>query len=93
VYWESVHVGPSSLLTTEMRTLKAIERQENLLKWFILSNESCQWDFIPEKFVMDDSQQEVSSDNVGTEQLADDGFDKDYIVTHKKRKNRDRYYY
>jgi hypothetical protein len=76
-----------------MGTLKAVEKQENLLKWFILPNESYQWDFILEKFVVEDSLQEVNSDNVGTEQLADDGFDKDYIVTHKKRKNRDRYYY
>ena len=93
MYGVSVNVGPLSFLTTEMGTLKAVEKQETLLKWFILPNESYQWDFILEKFVVEDSLQEVNSDNVGTEQLADDGFDKDYIVTHKKRKNRDRYYY
>jgi hypothetical protein len=77
----------------EVRTMKAIVKQERLLKWFILPNESYKSDFILEKFVVEDSQQEVNPDNVGTEQLADDGFDKDYIVKHKKRKNRERYYY
>jgi hypothetical protein len=76
----------------EVRTMKVIVKQERLLKWFILPNESYKSDFILEQFVVEGSQQEVSSEKVGTEQLADDGFDKDYIVTHKKRKNRDYYY-
>lgn len=76
-----------------MGTLKAVEKQENLLKWFVPPKELYQWDFTLEKFVVEDSQQDVNPDNVGTEQLADDGFDKDYIVKHKKRKNRERYYY
>ena len=76
-----------------MGTLKAVEKQENLLKWFVPPKELYQWDFTLEKFVVEDSKQDVNPDNVGTEQLADDGFDKDYIVKHKKRKNRERYYY
>ncbi|MGZ4865528.1 MAG: hypothetical protein ACXV5H_12330 [Halobacteriota archaeon] len=71
----------------------ANEKQEKLLKWFVLPNESYKWDFILEKYVVEDSQQEVVSDSVGTKHLADDGFDKDYIVTHNKRKKRDNYYY
>ncbi|HEX7514708.1 MAG TPA: hypothetical protein VF393_03865 [archaeon] len=72
--------------------MQAKEEQEKLLKWFILPNESYKWDFILENIVVEDPQQEVSSEKVRTEQLADDGFDKDYVVTHKKRKNRDYYY-
>ena len=71
----------------------AKEEQEKPLKWFILPNESYKWDFILEKCVIENSQQEVVPDSVGTKQLVDDGFDKDYIVTKKKRKRRDSYYY
>lgn len=71
----------------------AKEEQEKPLKWFILPNESYKWDFILEKYVIENSQQEVVPDSVGTKQLVDDGFDKDYIVTKKKRKRRDSYYY
>jgi hypothetical protein len=69
------------------------EEQEKPLKWFILPNESYKWDFILEKYAVENSQQEVVPDSVGTKQLVDDGFDKDYIVTQKKRKRRDSYYY
>jgi hypothetical protein len=69
------------------------DEQEKPLKWFILPNESYKWDFVLEKYVIENSQQEVVPDRVGTKQLADDGFDKDYIVTKKKRKRRDSYYY
>jgi hypothetical protein len=57
-----------------------------------LPNESYKWDFILEKYVVEDSQQEVATESVRTQRL-DDRFDKDYIVTHKRRKQRDRYYY
>jgi hypothetical protein len=69
------------------------EEQEKPLKWFILPNESYKWDFILEKYAVENSQQEVVPDSVGTKQLVDDGFDKDNIVTQKKRKRRDSYYY
>jgi hypothetical protein len=71
----------------------AKEEQDKPLKWFILPNESYKWDFILEKYVIENSRQEVVPDSVGTTQLVDDGFDKDYIVTKKKRKRRDSYYY
>ena len=61
----------------------AKEEQEKPLKWFILPNESYKWDFILEKCVIENSQQEVVPDSVGTKQPVDDGFDKDYIVTKK----------
>lgn len=72
--------------------MKAIVKQERLLKWFILPNESYKSDFIFEKFVVEDSQLDVSCEKVSANQIADDGFDKDYIVTHKRRKKQDYYY-
>jgi hypothetical protein len=72
--------------------MQAKEKLEKPLKWFILPNESYKWDFILEKYVVEDSQQEVATESVRTQRL-DDRFDKDYIVTHKRRKQRDRYYY
>ena len=73
--------------------MQAKEKLEKPLKWFVLPNESYKWDFILEKYVVEDSQQEVADENAGNRKLADDGFDKDYIITHKRRKQRDRYYY
>ena len=72
--------------------MQAKEKLEKPLKWFILPNESYKWDFILEKYVVEDSQQEVATESVRTQRL-DDRFDKDYIVKHKRRKQRDRYYY
>ena len=72
--------------------MQAKEKLEKPLKWFVLPNESYKWDFILEKYVVEDSQQEVATESVRTQRL-DDRFDKDYIVTHKRRKQRDRYYY
>jgi hypothetical protein len=73
--------------------MQAKEKLGKPLKWFVLPNESYKWDFILEKYVVEDSQQEVADESAGNRKLADDGFDKDYIVTHKRRKQRDRYYY
>ena len=73
--------------------MQAKEKLEKPLKWFVLPNESYKWDFILEKYVAEDAEQEVATESWPIEQLADDGFDKDYIVTHKRRKQRDRYYY
>jgi hypothetical protein len=72
--------------------MQAKEKLEKPLKWFILPNESYKWDFILEKYVVEDSREEVASKSVRTQRL-DDRFYKDYIVTHKRRKQRDRYYY
>jgi hypothetical protein len=73
--------------------MQAKEKLEKPLKWFVLPNESYKWDFILEKYVVEDSQQEVADESAGNRQLADDGFDKDYIITHMRRKQRDRYHY
>ena len=72
--------------------MQAKEKLEEPLKWFILPNESYKWDFVLEKYVVEDSQQEADTESVVIQRL-DDGFDKDYIVTHKRRRDRDRYYY
>jgi hypothetical protein len=73
--------------------MQAKEKLEKPLKWFVLPNESYKWDFILEKYVVENAEQEDTSESRGIEQLAEDGFDKDYIVTHKRRKQQDRYYY
>jgi hypothetical protein len=73
--------------------MQAKKEEEKPLKSFILPNESYKWDFILEKYFVDESQPEVIRDNVGTKQLLDDGFDKDYIVTQKKRKRQKSNYY
>jgi len=73
--------------------MQAKEKLEKPLKWFILPNESYKWDFILEKYIVEDAEQEATTEIRAIEQLADDGFYKDYIVTHKRRKQRDRYYY
>jgi hypothetical protein len=73
--------------------MQAKEKLEKPLKWFVLPNESYKWDFILEKYVVESAEQEATSESRGIKQLAEDGFDKDYIVTHKRRKQQDRYYY
>ena len=73
--------------------MQAKQKLEKPLKWFVLPNESYKWDFILEKYVVEDAEQAAAAESMGTQQLLDDGFDKDYIVTHKRRKQRDRYYY
>jgi hypothetical protein len=73
--------------------MQAKEKLEKPIKWFVLPNESYKWDFILEKYTVEDAEQEVTTESLAIEQLAENGFDKDYIVTHKRRKQRDRYYY
>jgi len=68
------------------------EERERPFKWFILPNESYKWDFILEKFVGENSHEEVVPDSVSTKQQMDVSFDND-IITQKKRKRRDSYYY
>ena len=73
--------------------MQAKEKLEKPLKWFVLPNESYKWDFILEKYVVEDAEQEATCRKLADSTAPDDGFDKDYIVTHKRRKQRDRYYY
>lgn len=56
--------------------MQAKEKLEKPLKWFILPNESYKWDFILEKYVGEDAEQEVTTKSRGIEPLADDCFDK-----------------
>jgi hypothetical protein len=72
--------------------MQAKEKTEKPLKWFVLPNESYKWDFVLEKYVDEDSEQEATTQSRGIERLADDCFDKDYVITHKRRKQRDYYY-
>jgi len=71
--------------------MQAKEKTEKPLKWFVLPNESYKWDFVLEKYFVE-SQQEATTESRGIERLADDSFDKDDVVTHKRRKQRDHYY-
>jgi hypothetical protein len=57
--------------------MQAKEKLEKPLKWFVLPNESYKWDFILEKYVGEDAEQEVTAKSRGIEPLADDCFDKD----------------
>lgn len=62
------------------------------LKWIILPNESYKWDFILEKY----APQSPAEEGTGREDIdeeADSRFDKDYIVTPRRRRRMDGYYY
>ena len=66
--------------------------KERPLRSFIMPNESFKWDFILEKYVREEeAERETHAKPWQTEDL--DGFDKDYIVTRKKRRTQDRYFY
>ena len=65
--------------------------KERPLRSFIMPNESFKWDFILEKYVREEEAERASAEAWQTEGI--DGFDKDYIVTRKKRRTRDRYFY
>lgn len=73
--------------------MQAKEKLEKPLKWFILPNESYKWDFVLEKYEIEDYEQEATAEWRGIEQLVDDCFDKDYIITDKRRKRRDHHYW
>ncbi len=67
-------------------------RRERPLKSIIMPNESFKWDFVLEKYVLEDEfEREVLEERWRKER--DDGFNKDYIVTRRKRKTQDRYFY
>jgi hypothetical protein len=43
--------------------MQAKEKLEKPLKWFVLPNESYKWDFILEKYVAEDAEQEATSES------------------------------
>ncbi|MGZ8886434.1 MAG: hypothetical protein ACXW1O_07695 [Halobacteriota archaeon] len=57
--------------------MQAKEKTEKPLKWFVLPNESYKWDLVLEKYVLEDSEQEATTQSRGIERLADDCLDKD----------------
>jgi len=65
---------------------------EKSLKWIILPNESYKWDFILEEHAPE-SRAEERADRERIDEEADERFDKDYIVTHRRRKRTNEYYY
>ncbi len=67
-------------------------RSERPLKSIIMPNESFKWDFILEKFVLEDEFERETQGKRWHEER-DDGFDKDYIVKRRKRRTQDRYFY
>jgi hypothetical protein len=73
--------------------MQAKEKVETNLKWFILPNESFKRDFILEKYVIEEVREETAAESEKSVMLPENSFDKDYILTYKRRKNRDRYYY
>ena len=78
----------------EVREKDASERETGETPQMVCPAERMyKWDFILEKYIVENAEQEATSESRGIEQLAEDGFDKDYIVTHKRRKQQDRYYY
>lgn len=69
-----------------------VYERERPLKSVIMPNESFKWDFILEKYVLEDEvEREALGERWKTER--EDGFDKDYIVTRRKRRAQDRYFY
>lgn len=57
--------------------MQAKEKLEKPLKWFVLPNESYKWDFILEKYVGEDDEQEAFNESIVIKRLADDCFNKD----------------
>ncbi len=91
VYRACIDVGLQPLLITEVRKMRVYER-ERPLKSFIIPNESFKWDFILEKYITEDeAEREAREERRHLERT--DGFDKDYIVAHRKRRTQDRYFY
>ncbi len=71
--------------------MRTYER-ERPLKSFVIPNESFKWDFILEKYVREEQvERDVLEERRQIERA--DGFDKDYIVTRRKRSIQDRYSY
>ncbi len=70
-----------------------VYEKERSLKSFILPNVSYKWDFILDKYAAeDDTEREDVTERQETKR-GDDEFEKDYIVTHTRRRPHDRYYY
>lgn len=75
----------------EVREMSKNEK-ERPLRSFILPNESFKWDFILEKYILEDEAKRGALEECRQTERAD-GFDKDYIIARRKRRTHDRYYY
>jgi len=71
--------------------MHAKKKTEKPLKRFILPNESYKWDFILDKYAVEDGDREATTERRGIEKLGDDGFDN--VITRRRRKQRGRHYY
>ena len=71
----------------------SVYEKERPFKSFVLPNESFKWDFILDECVTEDDARREAAAKRRETQRADEGFDKDYIVTRQRRKLHDRYYY
>ncbi len=67
-------------------------RRERPLKSIIMPNESFKWDFVLEKYVLED-EFEREAQGEPWQKEREEGFDKDYIVARRKRRTQDRYFY
>ena len=74
----------------ETEQMETEQRSKKRLKSDTLPRESYEWDSMREKFFVETFPKVATA--VAKIQDADDRFDKDYIVTHKRRKKRDIYY-
>ncbi len=69
-----------------------VYERERPLKSFIMPNESFKWDFVLERYITEGgAAREARVERRRVERA--DGFDKDYIVAHRKRRTQDRYFY
>ncbi|MGB9370858.1 MAG: hypothetical protein WCB79_02855 [Halobacteriota archaeon] len=73
--------------------MHANKKAEESIKWFILPNESYKWDFILDKYAGEEADKEAIPERRGIEKHGDDGFDTDYVITRRRRKQRGRYCY
>jgi len=67
------------------------KKTEKPLKWFILPNESYKWDFILDKYAVEDDDREATTERQGIEKLGNEGFDN--VITRRRRKQQGRHYY
>jgi hypothetical protein len=68
--------------------MHAKRKTEKPLESFILPNESYKWDFILDKYAVEEPDREAITEHRGIERLGDDGFDKDRVITGRRRKQR-----
>ena len=73
--------------------MHAKKKTETPLRWFILPNESYKWDFVLGQYAGEEADQEATPERQGLKKLGDDEFDKDYVMTRRRRRQRGRYCY